>query len=195
VRTFLLSSSSTWSNSRGRLSDADFQGGEGIGLSCCSDSCVCVSSFSDCFLDSGGGIVSVSDSSDSTRVSSQRAGARTYGADLLGGEYLSSEESGSMKQQRIAPLPLPICPSCAFGTNNTATVHPISPMLMMKKKKKERDMRRISGVPLWHSGFPSLHPNSICVRVVRADLHLYLPLIAVFSYEKGDGLTFFVYSG
>lgn len=106
MRTFRLSSSS---NSPGRFSGRDFQGGEGIGLS--SGSLITRNGV--CFTVSlmpvvGGGIVSGSDSSagESGRRSSQRAGARRYGAGPL-----ALEERGGMEEEAkgtisFAPLSL-----------------------------------------------------------------------------------------
>lgn len=103
MRTFLLSSSS---NSPGRFSGRDFQGGEGIGRSSGSlitRNGVC---FTVSFMPVGGGTASRSDSSagESGRRSSQRAGARTYGAGPL-----VLEERGGMEEEAkgvFAPLSL-----------------------------------------------------------------------------------------
>jgi hypothetical protein len=98
VRTFLLSSSS---NSPGRFNGRDFQGGEGIGRSSGSlitRKGVC---FTVSFMPVGGGPVSRSDSSagESGRRSSQRAGARTYGAGPL-----VLEERGGMEEEAKGTL-------------------------------------------------------------------------------------------
>lgn len=98
MRTFLLSSSS---NSLGRFSGRDFQGGEGIGWSSGSlitRNGVC---FTVSFIPIGGGAVSTSDSSagESCRRSSQRAGARAYGAGSL-----ALEERGGMEETAKGPF-------------------------------------------------------------------------------------------
>jgi hypothetical protein len=98
VRTFLLSSSL---NSPGRFNGRDFQGGEGIGRSSGSlitRNGVC---FTVSFMPVGGGTVSRSDSSagESGRRSSQRAGARTYGAGPL-----VLEERGGMGEEAKGTL-------------------------------------------------------------------------------------------
>lgn len=134
MRTFLLSSSS---NSPGRFSGRDFQGGEGIGRSSGSlitrnGVCFAVSVMR---IDDGGrGAVSTSDSSGvSGRRSSQRAGARTYGAGPL-----VFEERGGMREEAkglFAPLSLFVHHMARSifnrdsATHSPSTIYPISPIL------------------------------------------------------------------